>query len=139
MVTHRISRRTRGLSNMEAEMSGRVYSARQHAIRVRRHRRKMRQRMTLNVILCALLVSSPERTVWTLPRNDWWARNVSAAIDINAWPMRLYTFLFCRIPSSCHWMSTSAQIFNRASTSTFDQLTVCFSSFVSITISISLR
>ena len=56
--------------------------------------------MTLNVILCALLVSSPERTVWTFPRNDWWARNVTAAIDIN------------------------------------DQLTVCFSSFVSITISL---
>ena len=86
LVTHRISRRSRDLSNMEAEMSGSVYSARQHAIRVRRHRREMRQRMTLNVILCALLVSSPERTVWTLPRNDWWARDVTAAIDINAWP-----------------------------------------------------
>ena len=32
LVTHRISRRSRGLSNMEAEMSGRVYLARQHAI-----------------------------------------------------------------------------------------------------------
>ena len=47
--------------------------------------------MTLNVILCALLVSSPERTVWTLPRNDWWARDVTAAIDINAWPNEMFT------------------------------------------------
>ena len=61
LVTHRISRRSRGLSNMEAEMSGRVYSARQHAIRVRRHRRKQRQRMTLNVILRCLLVRRNEQ------------------------------------------------------------------------------
>ena len=26
-----------------------------------------------------------EQTVWTLPRNDWWARDVTAAIDITAW------------------------------------------------------
>ena len=45
--------------------------------------------MTLNVILCALLVSSPERTVWTLPRNDWW--DVTVAIDINARPNEMFT------------------------------------------------
>ena len=30
----------------------------------------------LKFILCALLISPPERTVWTLPRNDWWARDL---------------------------------------------------------------
>ena len=111
MVTHRVSRQSRDLSSMNAEMSGRVCSARQHAIRVHRHRRKQRQQMTLfkslNVILCALLVSPPERTVWTLPRNDWSARDVTASIDINAsWPNAMFTL---------------------------NQLTVCFVSFVSST------
>ena len=63
--------------------------------------------MTLNrnnVILCALLVSSPDRTGWTLPRIDWWARDVTASIDIYAWPNKMFTL---------------------------NQLTVCFVSFVS--------
>ncbi len=55
-------------------------------------------------MLCALLVSPPERTVWTLPRNYWWARDVTASIDINAWPNEMFPL---------------------------NQLTVCFVSFVS--------
>ena len=62
-----------------------------------------------NVILCALLVSPPERTVWTLPRNDWWARDVSASIDINAWPNKMLTL---------------------------NQLTVCFVSSMSLFLSV---
>ena len=27
----------------------------------------------------------------TLPRNDWWARDVTAAIDINACPNEMFT------------------------------------------------
>ena len=46
---------------------------------------------SLNVMLCALLVSPSERTVLTLPRNDWWARDVTASIDINAWPNEIFT------------------------------------------------
>ena len=57
--------------------------------------------LRLNVVLCALLVSPSERTVWTLPRNDWWARDVTASID---WPNEMFTL---------------------------NQLTVCFASFVS--------
>ena len=69
MVTHRVSRQSRDMSSMNAEMSGRVCSARQHAIRVRRHRRKQRQQM-----------------------NDWSARDVTASIDINAsWPNEMFT------------------------------------------------
>ena len=52
--------------------------------------------MTLNVILCALFVSSPERTVWTLPRNDWWARGVTAAIHIKAWSNEMFKLNFFR-------------------------------------------
>ena len=47
MVTHRVSRQSHDLSSMNAEMSGRVCSARQRATRVRRHRWKHKQRMTL--------------------------------------------------------------------------------------------
>ena len=27
----------------------------------------------------------------TLPRNDWWARDDTASIDINAWPNEMFT------------------------------------------------
>ena len=94
MVTHRVSRQSRDLSSMNAEMSGRVCSARQHAIRVCRQTETETANYfiyCLNVILCALFVSPPERTVWTLPRNDWWARDVTASIDINAWPNEMFT------------------------------------------------
>ena len=47
MVTHHSSRQSRDLSSMNAEMSGRFCSARQHAIRVRRHMQKQRQPITL--------------------------------------------------------------------------------------------
>ena len=63
----------------------------------------------LNVILCALLVSPPERTVWTSPRNYWWARDVTAWIDMNAWPNEMFTL---------------------------NQLTVCFVSSMSLFLSV---
>ena len=61
------------------------------------------------MILCALLVSPPERTVWTLPRNYWWARDVTASIDMNAWPNEMFTL---------------------------NQLTVCFVSSMSLFLSV---
>ena len=38
-----------------------------------------------------MCTAPPERTVWTLPRNGWWARDVTASIDINAWPNEMFT------------------------------------------------
>ena len=61
------------------------------------------------MILCALLVSPPERTVLTLPRNYWWARDVTASIDMNAWPNEMFTL---------------------------NQLTVCFVSSMSLFLSV---
>ena len=46
----------------------------------------------------------------TLPRNDWWARDITATIDINAWPNKMFTL--------------------NQLTLTF-VMTVCFASFVS--------
>ena len=51
---------------------------------------RKRKRLTLIVILSALLSCAPERLVWTLPRNDWWARNAGDTIDIGAWPDSMF-------------------------------------------------
>ncbi len=51
---------------------------------------RKRKRLTLIVILSALLSYAPERSVWTLPRNDWWARNAGDTIDIGTWPDSMF-------------------------------------------------
>ena len=70
--------------------AGHFFSQKRHANRVRRHNQRKRKRLTLIVILSALLSCAPERSVWTLPRNNWWARNAGDTIDIGAWPDAMF-------------------------------------------------
>ena len=93
-------------------------------------------------------VVAPERSVWTLPRNNWWARNAGDTIDIGACPDAMFvsnlrmsktTFMllceelgpfvwrsdttFRRAISVQHRISTLAQMSIMAATSSFIQLT----------------
>ena len=74
------------LNIVDAKRSETLLSQKRHANRVRRYNQRKRKRLTLVVILSALLSCASERSVWTLSRNDWWARNAGDTIDIGAWP-----------------------------------------------------
>ena len=72
--------------------SGTFLSQKRHANRVRLclYNQRKRKRLTLIVILSALLSCAPERSVWTLSRNDWLAMNAGDTIDIGAWPDAMF-------------------------------------------------
>ena len=78
------------LNIVDAKISEIFLSQKRRANRVRRYNQRKRKRLIMVVILSALLSCAPERSVWTLPRNDWWARNAGDTIDIGAWPDSMF-------------------------------------------------
>ena len=90
------------LNIVDAKRSEIFLSQKRHANRVRRYNQRKRKRLTLVVILSALLSCAPERSVWTLPRNDSWARNAGDTIDIGAWPDSMFVAYLRMSRLCCH-------------------------------------
>ena len=78
------------LNIVDAKRSETFLSQKRHANRVRRYNQRKRTRLTMVVIISALLSCAPDRSVWALPRNNWWARNAGDTIDIGAWPDSMF-------------------------------------------------